>query len=226
MEGNLEELRKAPSAIDKLGVSEVVNHYASIIQECATPPILIGHSFGGLVTQILLDRGLGAAGVAIASAPPKGILFLPPSSLKASAFVLANPRNSHRATMIDEKHFRYGFTNNFSDEDAAAVYERYAAPGANRCLFQAAFANINPHATTKVHFHNDQRSPLLMIHGDQDHISPPAIGKTLRGMYKKSKAVTAYKEYAGRAHFMAGQTGWEEIADYALEWAKNPVATA
>jgi pimeloyl-ACP methyl ester carboxylesterase len=225
MEGDIEALRRDPSPINNVGVSEVVNYYTGIIRECAAPPIIIGHSFGGLVTQILLDRGLGAAGVSLGSAPPKGILFLPPSSLKAAGWVLANPFNAHKGTMINAEHFHYGFTNTFNDDEAKAAYERYAAPGANRCLFQGAFAALHPHAVTKVNFHNDLRAPLLLIHGDQDHISPPAIGKPLRGLYKKSTAITAYKEYAGRAHFMAAQTGWEEIADYAVSWAKAPVSS-
>jgi alpha-beta hydrolase superfamily lysophospholipase len=225
VEGDIAALRRDPSAIEHLGVNEIVDHYAEIIQGLDHPPIIMGHSFGGAFTQILLDRGLGAAGVAIDSAPVKGLLALPFSALKSSFPALKNPANNHKAVMLTPEEFHYAFTNTLTEEESAAVYERYAIPGPGRVLFQAALANFNPRAATKVHFHNDDRAPLLIIAGGEDHVSPVAINKATSRLQHKSKAITAYKEFPGRSHYTLGQAGWEEMADYALDWALNPVAT-
>lgn len=219
MDGDMEELRRDPSGIATLGITQIVEHYEGIIRGLDSPPIIIGHSFGGLITQILLDRGLGAAGVAIATAPVKGIIFLPFSTLKVSFPALSNPENNHRAVPLTPEQFHYAFTNNLSEEDSLAVYKRYAIPGPDHVLFQAAFANFNPHAATAVNFHNDDRAPLLLISGGKDHISPPAVVEATFRLYRKSKAVTEYKEFPERTHYTLGQAGWEQVADYALEWA-------
>ena len=183
------------------------------------PPIIMGHSFGGLITQILLDRGLGAAGVAIDSAPVKGILALPLSSIKSSFPALKNPTNNHKAVALTPEEFHYAFTNTLTEEESLAVYERYAVPGPGRVLFQAALANFTPHAVTKVDFKNDDRAPLLIIAGGADHVSPPAVNEATAKLQRKSEAVTDYKEFPERSHYILGQEGWEEVADYALDWA-------
>ena len=219
LDGDIEELRRNPGPIATLGVTEIVEQYEAIIRELPSPPIIIGHSFGGLVTQILLDRGLGAAGVAIAPAPVKGIFFLPLSTLKVSFPALSNPANNHRAVPLTPEQFHYAFTNDMSAEDSLAVYRRYAVPGPDHVLFQAAFANFNPHAATAVNFENDRRAPLLLISGGSDHVSPASVVEANFKLYGKTTAVTDYKEFPGRTHYTLGQDGWEAVADYALEWA-------
>ena len=225
MEGDIDELRRDPSGIEHLGIQEIVDHYDVIIRELDTEPIIMGHSFGGAFTQILLDRGLGAAGVAIDSAAVKGVLTLPWSTLKSGFPVLKNPANNHKAVALSFEEFRYAFTNTLSEEESKAAYERYAVPGPGRVLFQAVLANFNPHATTSVDFHNDERAPLLLIAGGKDHISPAAINESNARLYRKSKAVTVYEEFPLRSHFTLGEEGWQQVADYALNWAVENAAT-
>ena len=231
MDGDIAQLRREPSAIATLAIGAIVDHYEKIIHSLDSPPFIIGHSFGGLITQILLDRGLGAAGVAIAPAPVKGILFLPLSTLRVSFPALSNPANNHRAVPLTAEQFHYAFTNNLSEQESLAVYERYAVPGPDHVLFQAAFANFNPHAATAVDFHNDHRAPLLLISGGNDHVSPASVVEANFKLYGKSRAVIKYKEFAERTHYTLGQDGWEQVADYALTWAeanagKLPAASA
>ena len=221
MDVGIEELRRDPSAIATLGITEIVDHYEQIIRSLDGPPFIVGHSFGGLITQILLDRGLGAAGVAIAPAPVKGILFLPLSTIKVSLPALSNPANLHRAVPLTPEQFHYAFTNNLSEEESLSVYKRYAVPGPDHVLFQAAFANFNPHAATAVDFHNNDRAPLLLISGGNDHVSPASVVEANFKLYRKSTAVTQYKDFPGRTHYTLGQDGWEEVADYALKWMES-----
>ena len=219
MEGDIEAIRADPSAIAKLGVTDVVDHYEAIIRELGKPPIIMGHSFGGLMTQILLDRGLGAAGVAIDSAPVKGILVLPFSTIRVSIPALSNPANNHRAVALTRDQFHYAFANTLSEEESNKIYDRYAVPGPDHMIFQASFANFNPHAATTVNFANDSRAPLLLVAGGKDHIAPASVTKANYKLYSKSRAVTEYKEYPDRPHFTIGQAGWEAVADYALDWS-------
>jgi pimeloyl-ACP methyl ester carboxylesterase len=219
LERDIEDLRNDPQAVAGLGVTEIVDHYEAIINELDRPPIIMGHSFGGLMTQILIDRGLGASGVSLSSAPAKGVIFLPFSTLKVSFPALSNPLNYHRATALTEEQFHYAFGNTLSEEESRTVYERYAVPGPDHVLFQAALANFNPHAATMVDFHNDSRAPLLMIAGERDHVSPPSVVMANFKLYGKSKAVTEYKEFPDRSHYILGQDGWQEVADFALDWA-------
>ena len=224
MEGDIEELRRDPSAIASLGVTDVVEHYERIIREVERPPIIVGHSFGGLVAQILLDRGLGAAGVAISPAPVKGIFLLPFSTLKAAFPALKNPFDTYRAVPLTLEQFHYGFTNHLTEEESAPIYGRYAVPGPNHVLFQASFANFNPHAATMVDFHNDDRAPLLIVGAGRDHTVPASVAKANYNLYRKSTAVTEYKEYPERTHWTINQDGWEGVADFALDWALTNAA--
>lgn len=219
MEGDIDELRRDPSGVAGLGVSDIVDYYGGIIRELPQPPILIGHSFGGLFVELLLDRGLGAAGVAIAPAAPQGLLRTPLSTLKVGFPALRNPANLHKAVPLTFEQFRYAFGNTLSEEDALVAYDRYAVPGPDHVLFQAGLANFNPHAATHVDFRNDDRAPLLLIAGGKDHVSPAALTKANYEHYHTAKAITAFKEYPERSHFTLGEAGWEEVADYALDWA-------
>jgi alpha-beta hydrolase superfamily lysophospholipase len=221
MQGEVEDVRRDPSALNGLGVTEITDHYDEIIRGLERPPVIMGHSFGGLVTELLLDRGLGAAGVAISPAPVKGVLRLPPAQLRAAFPVLGNPANRNRTVELTPKQFHYAFTNTMAEEEAKAAYDRYEVPGPGRVLFQAAFANFNPRAVTKVDFRKDDRPPLLVMGNDQDHTVPASVSKDAAKRLGKSKAVVDYKEFAGRPHFTAGAPGWEEVADYALDWANR-----
>ena len=224
MEGDIDELRRDPSPIAKLGITEIVEHYQSIIEESESAPIIMGHSFGGLIAQILLDRGLGSAGVAIAPAPVKGILLLPFSTLKVSFPALSNPANNHKALPLTPEQFHYAFTNTVGEAESLAAYDRYAVPGPDHVLFQAAFANFNPNAATAVDFSNDLRAPLLLISGGKDHVSPASVVEANYKLYRKSSAITEYKEYPERSHYTLGQAGWQDVADYALTWAETHAA--
>jgi alpha-beta hydrolase superfamily lysophospholipase len=224
LEGEVEAVRKDPSPAQDVGFDEIVDHYEKLVRSLDRPPIIMGHSFGGSVVEILLDRGVGAVGVAIDPGPIKGVLKLPVSELKSASPGLRNPKNRHRAVMLTPEEFHYAFTNTLSDEESAAMYERYAIPGPGKALFQAAFANFHPYSPTKVDFHNDHRAPLLLIASEHDHTAPVAVTRSEYRLETKSKAITGFKEFAGRSHFTIGQPGWEAVADFALDWALTPTA--
>jgi pimeloyl-ACP methyl ester carboxylesterase len=224
MHGDVEDVRRDPSALNGLGVAEITHHFADIIRGLDRPPIIMGHSFGGLVTELLLDRGLGSAGVALSPGPVKGVLRLPPPQLRSAFPVLGNPANRKRTVELTPKQFHYAFTNTMGDAEAQAAYDRYEVPGPGRVLFQAAFANFNPGAPTKVDFHKADRAPLLVIGNSADHTVPASVSKEAANRLGKSGAVVEYKEFPGRPHFTAGAPGWEDVADYALEWATEKTA--
>jgi len=226
MQGEVEDIRRDPSPLNGLGVGEIADHYAEVVRGLDSAPIIIGHSFGGLVTELLLDRGLGAAGVAISPAPVKGVLRLPLAQLRSAFPALSSPANRKRTVELTPKQFRYAFTNTMSDADAEAAYERYHVPGPGRVLFQAAFANFNPNAPTKVDYHKDDRAPLLVVGNDRDHTVPASVSKEAAKRLGRSKATVEYKEFAGRPHFTGIAPGWEDVADQTLEWATRHARAA
>jgi pimeloyl-ACP methyl ester carboxylesterase len=221
MEGDIRTLRRAPESYADLGFRRIVDHYERLIEELEGAPILMGHCFGGLVVQSLLDRGLGTCGVAIASAPIRGVWSLPYSKMRVVLPRLINPRNARRCVPLTPAQFQYAFMNIGPAEESLRAYQRYAVPGADHLLFQAELANLNPFAETAVNTRRNNRAPLLMIAGADDHLIPPAVVKANLRAYRHSMAVTEYKEFRGRTHFIVAQDGWQEVADYALDWARD-----
>ena len=219
MEAEVEALRRDPSPMNGLGVTEVADHYQQLIGALEAPPIIMGHSFGGLITQILLDRGLGAAGVAIHPAPIKGVLGVPPSSLRSGFPILRNPANRKRTVALTPEQWQYAFTNTLDPAGARRLYDRYHVPTTGRPLWQAVTANLNPNAATKVNLRNPARAPLLLVAGGADHTIPASLVREARKRYRKSRAVTDYRQYPGRPHFTMAVPGWEQVADDALSWA-------
>ena len=208
-----EQTRRDPSGLKGLRLTGIVDHYESVIRGLERPPIIIGHSFGGLTAQLLLDRGLGAAGVAIGTAPPKGILVLPLSTLRAGFPALKNPFDRNGLCPISEKQFQWRFTNTLGREESDRIYDEHCIPGTNRPFFDALGS------AAAVDSGRAMRPPLLLVAGSEDHISPLALNRKIVKLQGKASSATELKEYPGRTHFMAGMDGWEEIADDALNWA-------
>ena len=213
--------RKNAQAVAGYGVTEIADHIAKQIQALNQKPILIGHSFGGLLVQNLLGRDLGVAGVAIDPAPIKGVPELPLSALKSSFPVLGNPFNFNRAISLTEAQFRFGFTNAVSEQEAKELYATYAMPAPARPLFQAATATFNPNSATRVNLANNDRGPLLLISGLADNTVPPVLVKSTLRVYGKSKAITEYKEFANRGHSLVIDSGWQALAEYCLSWLES-----
>jgi len=216
MDGDIEQLRRDPGGFANLGLTEVVDHYEQIIRELESPPIIIGYGFGGLVTQILLDRGWGAAGVAIASAPVKGITRLPLSVLKLAFSVLSKSHSKKTASLTAEQ-FHRAFANSFTETESLDAFKRYVVPAPYRVLVQTAFANFTSQSAATVNFRNDTRAPLLLVAGSKDRVVPSSLVKANFDLYRGSKAETDYKEYPDQAHFTFLQQ--TKIADYVLGWA-------
>jgi pimeloyl-ACP methyl ester carboxylesterase len=229
LEVEVEALNEDPSPIEALTVPAIVEHLENIVGELENPPILMGHSMGGLLAQILLDYGYGAAGVAIDSVPAEGIKVVPVAQIRALFPILRNPTDRHKAVGFTPEQFHHAFTNTLSEEESQAVYERYYVPAPGTLVWGGVLANFTPgHQDTYVNFRNDDRAPLLFIAGSDDNLMPPAVNESNVKHYRHTKSVTAYMEFPGRSHYTVGQDGWEEVADYALEWAtanaKRPAA--
>jgi pimeloyl-ACP methyl ester carboxylesterase len=218
-EVEVEALTADPTPIEKLQVSEIIAHLESTIDALETPPILIGHSAGGVFTQILLDHGRGACGVAINSAPTEGVKVVPLSQIKATFPVLRNPANRHKAVGFTFDQWNYAFTNGFPEDQARATYERYHIPASGNVFWGSALANIHPgHDDNYVNYDNEKRAPLLFISGSQDHLMPPKVQQSNAAHYRAEGLVTEVKEFEG-PHLLPAQDGWEQVADYALDWA-------
>jgi pimeloyl-ACP methyl ester carboxylesterase len=219
--GDVEEMRETGEASAGLGVQEIVDHYAGLVEQLEQPPVLIGHSYGGLFVELLLDRGLGRAGVAMSPAPPKGILALPLSTLKAGAPALAHPSKWHGVVPLTLEEFTYAFVNTFPPEDAAAAYERYAVPETGQIFYEAGFANFHLHPPTEVHFKNADRAPLLLVGAMEDHTVPASLTKAAYKRYEQSPAKTDYLEFEGRPHFHMVAPDWEEVASAVDSWLEG-----
>ena len=210
--GDVEEMRETADELAGLGVREIVDHYEGLIKELDQPPVIIGHSFGGLFTELLLDRGLGRAGVAMSPAPPKGILKLPFSTLKAGAPALAHPSKWHGVVTLTPDEFTYAFVNTFPPEEAQKAYDRYAVPETGQILYEGGFANFHLHPPTEVHFKSGDRAPLLLVGAARDNTVPASLTKAQYKKYEKSPAQTDYIEFEGRPHLHMAAPDWEEVA--------------
>jgi pimeloyl-ACP methyl ester carboxylesterase len=224
-QGDVEEMRETAEESAGLGVQEIVDHYSDLITALEQPPVLIGHSYGGLFVELLLDRGLGRAGVAMSPAPPKGILKLPFSTLKAGAPALAHPSKRHGVVTLTPEEFTYGFVNTFSPEDAAAAYERYAVPETGQIFYEAGFANFHLHPPTEVHFKSADRPPLLLVGASEDHTVPASLTKAAYKRYEASPAKTDYLEFEGRPHFHMVSSDWQEVAQAVDSWLDGVLDT-
>jgi pimeloyl-ACP methyl ester carboxylesterase len=215
------EANAHPEAFAGKTIGQVADHFSSVIEQLDRKPAVIGHSFGGLLAQIVAGRGLAAASVAIDAAPFRGVLPLPISSLKSAKPVLGNPLNRHRAVPLTYDQFRYGFANAVEEDEAKALYEEFAVPAAGAPLFQAAAANLNPWTEAKVDTENPDRGPLLLISGETDNTVPWAIVKASFEQQKRNPGVTEIVQIPNRGHALTIDSGWREVATTALEFIKR-----
>lgn len=214
----IEAIRADPSPLVGLGIGEIVDHYEQVVRSLDEPPILIGHSFGGLFVQILLDRGLGAAGVAIDPAPPRGVLAFEPSAFRSLASVLFTWRGWRTVVHWSFATFRYAFVHKLPEDEARAAYEAHVTPETGRVFFQGALAGFQRSSPATVNFGNASRAPLLLIAGAQDHIVPAAVVRRNYRKYANSAAVTDFREFPGRTHWIIAQEGWPEVAEHVAGW--------
>src|SRR5688572_22414522 len=214
----VDEAKAHPEVFAHKTIKQVADHFAEVIGRLAKRPAVIGHSFGGLLTQIIAGRGLAAASVAISPAPFRGVLPLPISALKSSSVALRNPANWNRAVPLTYEQFRYSFANAVGEDEAKELYLGYSVPGTGEALFQAASANLNPWTEAKVDSMNPDRGPMLIISADLDHTVPWAIANASYKRQKRNKGVTEIVMMPGRGHALTIDAGWREVAGKALEF--------
>ena len=223
-EVEVEALNADPTPIEQLTVPAIIERLESVVGGLDAPPILIGHSAGGVFTQVLLDHGYGACGVALNSAPTEGVKRVPLSQIRASFPVLKNPANRHRAVGLTFEQWDYAFTNGFGEEKSRALYERYHVPASGNVFWSSALANVHPgEDVNHVNYDNADRAPLLFVSGSEDHLMPPSIQQSNAKHYKKAK-VTEVVEFEG-PHLLPSRENWEEVADHALDWAVRHAVT-
>ena len=215
------EASEHPEVFAGKSIGQVADHFAAIAGSLAQKPVIIGHSFGGLLAQIIAGRGLAAVSVAIDPAPFRGVLPLPLSALRSASAALSNPANRHRAVPLTYDQFRYAFANAVSEDEAKQLYEAFAVPAPGLPLFQAAAANLNPWTEVKVDTENPGRGPLLIISGEKDHTVPWAIANASYKHQARNKNVTEIIEMPGRGHALTIDSGWQEVADTALAFVQR-----
>ncbi|MBF5042251.1 alpha/beta hydrolase [Aggregicoccus sp. 17bor-14] len=215
---SVEEARAHPEAVAGQSLGSVTAHFEEVIGQLRQKPIVIGHSTGGLITQILAGRGLAAGAAAIDPGPFRGVLPLPYSSLKVASIGLRDPRNRHRGVPLTYEQFRYGFANALPEEEAKVLYEREAVPAPGMALFQMAFANLNPRTEAHVDTRRSDRGPLLVVSGERDHTVPWAIAHASYGRYKHNPNPTRLVKIPGRGHSLTIDHGWQEVADTVLRF--------
>jgi non-heme chloroperoxidase len=220
----VDEANAHPEVFAGKTVGQVADHIGGLISKCNKKPAVLGHSFGGLLTQIIAGRGLSAVSVAIDPAPFRGVLPLPISALKSASPVLGNPANRSRAVPLTYEQFRFGFANAVSEDEAKELYATYAVPAAGIPLFQAATANLNPWTEAKVNSKNPERGPLLLISGEKDNTVPWAIANASYKKQKRNESVTEIVEIPNRGHALTIDSGWREVCDTALAFVKRFVS--
>jgi non-heme chloroperoxidase len=218
------DINDDPSALKGLKIHEIVDRYEEVIRKLDKPPIIMGHSFGGLFAQLLVNRGLGCAGIAINSASPAGVNALTLSVIK-SIFPVLSPFNYDGVVPLSLQQFHYIFTNELDDAESKRVYHQDHIPGAAHILWQGALAGLHNSGDAEVNWKKKDRAPLLLTAGAKDHIVPVAVAKAVVEKYKSGPAIVEYKEFEDRTHHIVGQTGWEEVADYCLSWAEEHRST-
>jgi pimeloyl-ACP methyl ester carboxylesterase len=217
----VEAARDEPEVFARKGVGDIADHVQQVIEVLDRKPVVIGHSFGGLLAQILAGRGLAAACVAISPAPFRGVLPLPVSALRSSSAVLKNPANRHRAVPLTYEQFRYAFANAVDEDEAKQLYDAYSVPGSGEPVFQAAAANLNPWTEVKVRTKNPDRGPLLIISGDEDHTVPWAIANASYRKQRRNPAVTDIVKLEHRGHALTIDHGWQEVAETSREFVER-----
>jgi non-heme chloroperoxidase len=217
----VEQANAKPEVFAHKTVGQVADHFAEVIGKLNKQPAVVGHSFGGLLTQIIAGRGLSAVSVAIDPAPFRGVLPLPISALKSASPVLGNPANRNRAVPLTYEQFRFAFANAVSEEEAKELYTTFAVPASGLPLFQAATANLNPWTEAKVDSKNPKRGPLLIVDGEKDNTVPWAIANASFKKQKRNKGVTEIVEIPDRGHALTIDHGWREVADTALQFVKR-----
>jgi non-heme chloroperoxidase len=218
----VEEAKAHPEVFAHKTVGQVADHFADVIGKLTTRPALIGHSFGGLLAQILAGRGIAEATVAIDPAPFRGVLPLPISALKSAAPVIGNPANRGRAVPLTYEQFRFAFANAVSEDEAKELHSTFAVPASGAPIFQAATANLNPWTEAKVNSKNSERGPLLIISGEKDHTVPWSIANASYKKQKRNEAgVTEIVEIPDRGHSLTIDHGWREVADTALAFVRR-----
>jgi len=218
---SVEEARAHPEAFAGKGIGDIAAYQQQIVEKLDRKPAIIGHSFGGLLVQILAGRGLSAATVAIDPAPSRGVLPLPIAALKSSSAVLSNPTNRHKSVALTFEQFQYGFGNAVSEEEAKELYETYHVAGSGVPVFQAAAANFNPRSELKADNKNPDRGPMLVISGELDHQVPHAISKATYKRQAKNEGVTEFTEIEGRGHSLTIDAGWREVAQVSLDFVQR-----
>nr|WP_221379222.1 alpha/beta fold hydrolase [Actinoplanes polyasparticus] len=215
------EARETPESIADHGIDDVVEHFAQVIRSLDSAPILIGHSFGGMIAQKLLGQDLARAAVAIDAAQIKGVLPLPLSALRATLPVFKNPANKHRAVSLTPDQFRFAFGNAIPEAESDALFEKWTIPAPGKPLFEAAAANFDPHSPAKVDTANQSRGPLLLMTGGKDHTVPESVVRATLKQYRHSEAVTDITEFPDRGHSLTIDSGWREVAETALVWLRG-----
>jgi pimeloyl-ACP methyl ester carboxylesterase len=217
----VEQAKAHPEVFAHKSVGQIADYVGGIIRRLDKKPAVIGHSFGGLLAQIIAGRGLAAVTVAIDPAPFRGVLPLPISALRSASPVLSNPANRNRAVPLTYEQFRYAFANAVGEDEAKELYETYSVPGSGVPIFQAAAANLNPWTEAKVDTKNPERGPLLIVVGEKDHTVPPAIAKASYKRQQGNEGVTEFVEIPGRGHALVIDNGWRDVADKALAFVRK-----